>query len=144
MFCFCVTTPGGLLISDTVSKNLEDLSGAVGWSPDNLVVIRFGLNANFINRHRLTWIDNLETSSGRQLDDRTHVDHDKRHVQNYITEYGIRKCEANALVAQPDLGRQLCRDALLEHVPADAVERYQRKLDRVRKQLRRALRERVS
>ena len=96
--------PGGLLISDTVqAENLEDLSGAVGRSPDNLVVIRFGLNANFINRHRLTWIDDLETSSGRQLDDRTHVDHDKRHVQNYITEYGIRKCEANALVVSPTL-----------------------------------------
>ena len=45
-------------------KNLEDLSGAVGWTPENLVIIRFGLDADFIDRHRLTWIDNLETSSG--------------------------------------------------------------------------------
>ncbi len=40
--------------------------------------------------------------------------------------------------------RQLCRNAILEHIPADAVERYQRNLDRARKQLRRALRVRVS
>jgi hypothetical protein len=28
--------PGGLLITETMRKNLEDLSGAVGWSPTNL------------------------------------------------------------------------------------------------------------
>ena len=65
-------------------KNLEDLAGAVGWSPENLVIIRFGLNADFIDRHGLTWIDNLETSSGGQLDDPDHNDHDKSYVQDYI------------------------------------------------------------
>jgi hypothetical protein len=106
--------------------------------------IRFGLNADFIDRHGLTWIDNLETSSGGQLDDPNHNDHDKAYVQDYIAEFGVRKCEANALVVEPEVGRQLCRDAILKHIPTDAVERYERKLDRVRKQLRKALRERVS
>ena len=136
--------PGGLHITDLMRKNLEDLAGAVGWSPDNLVISRFGLNADFIDRHGLTWIDNLETSSGGQLDDHDHNDHDKRYVQHYIAEFGVRKCEANALVVEPEVGRQLCRDAILEHVPADAVERYERKLQRVRNRLRKALRERVS
>jgi hypothetical protein len=54
------------------------------------------------------------------------------------------RCEANALVVEPEVGRALCRDAILEHIPPDAVERYEHKLDRVRKRLRRALRERVS
>jgi tetrahydromethanopterin S-methyltransferase subunit A len=36
-----------------------------------------------------------------------------------------------------------CAAAILENIPADAVERYRRNLDRARKQLRRALRERV-
>ncbi|MFZ2080508.1 MAG: hypothetical protein WAV38_28440, partial [Xanthobacteraceae bacterium] len=67
-----------------------------------------------------------------------------RYVQHYIAEFGVRKCEANALVVEPEVGRQLCRDAILEHVPADAVERYERKLQRVRNRLRKALRERVS
>jgi hypothetical protein len=136
--------PGGLHQAEKMRKNLEDLRRAVGWSPDDLVVIRFGLNADFIDAHGLTWIDNLETSSGGQLDDPGHADHDKRYVQDYIARFGVRKCEANALVVEPEVGRQLCRDAILEHIPADAVERYRRKLDRVRKRLRRALRERVS
>jgi hypothetical protein len=136
--------PGGLRITEKMRKNLEDLSSAVGWSPDNLVIIRFGLNADFIDDHNLTWIDNLETSSGEQLDDPDHNDHDKRYVQDYIKQFGVRKCEANALVVEPEVGRQLCRDAILEHVPADAVQRYERRLDRVRKQLQRAFRRRLS
>ena len=107
--------PGGLHITDTMRKNLADLGRAVGWSPDNLAIIRFGLNADFINEHGLTWIDNLETASGEQLDDPDHADHDKRYVQDYIAEFGVRKCEANALVVEPEVGRQLCRDAILEH-----------------------------
>ena len=136
--------PGGLRITETMRKNLEDLSRAVDdWSPDNLVITRFGLNEDFIERHDLTWIDNLETSSGKQLDDEHHADHDKAYVQDYIARFGVKKCEANALVVEPEAGRALCRDAILEHVPADALERYQRNLARVRNQLRQAMRERV-
>jgi hypothetical protein len=75
--------PGGLRITARMRKNMEDLGKAVGRSPDNLVIIRFGLNADFINLHGLTWID-LETSSGGQLDDPDHEDHDKSYVQDYI------------------------------------------------------------
>ena len=107
-------------------------------------IIRFGLNAPFIDRHGLTWIDNLETSSGGRLDDPDHADHGKQYVQQYIEQFGVRKCEANALVVVPDVGRQLCRDAILRHIPAAAVERYERELDGLRQQLREALRERVS
>jgi hypothetical protein len=53
---------GGLLISESMRKNLDDLSNAVGWSPDGLIVERFGLNVDFIEANDLTWIDNLETS----------------------------------------------------------------------------------
>jgi hypothetical protein len=86
----------------------------------------------------------LETSSGEQLDDPEHSDHDKRYVQDYIAEFGVRKCEANALVVVPEIGRQLCRNAILEHLPADAVKRYARKLNRARKQFRQAIRRRVA
>src|SRR5262245_23640443 len=136
--------PGGLHITEKMRKNLEDLSGAVGWTPENLVIIRFGLNADFIDEHSLTWIDNLETSSGEQLDDPEHADHDKRYVQDYIAEFGVRKCEANTLVVEPEVGRALCRDAILEHLSADAVEHHARKLDRARKRLRQAIRRRVT
>jgi hypothetical protein len=59
--------PGGLAITGTMRKNLDDLAAAVGWSPHNLIISRFGLNADFINRLGLTWIDNLETSSRLRL-----------------------------------------------------------------------------
>jgi hypothetical protein len=136
----CDHDPGGLNITATMRKNLEDLAGAVGWSPDNLIIIRFGLNAGFIERHGLTWIDNLETSSGGRLDDPHHPDHHKPYVQDYIRQFGVRKCEANALVVVPEIGRDLCRDAILEFVPADAPARYRRKLDRERAKLRQAIR----
>ena len=132
--------PGGLHITDNVRKNLSDLSGAVGWTPENLIISRFGLNADFIDRHDLTWIDNLETSSGQQLDDPDHEDHNKKYVQDYIERFGVRKCEANALVVVPEIGRKLCRDAILEFIPAGAPARYRRKLDRERAKLQQAIR----
>ena len=42
--------------------------------------------------------------------------------------FGARKVEADALVVQPEAGRKLCRDAILRYVPADAPERYARRL----------------
>jgi hypothetical protein len=131
--------PGGLLITETMRKNLDDLADAVGWPPANLVLIRFGLNADFIANAGLTWIDNLETSSGKRLDDPGHPDHDKDYVQNYIARFGVRKCEANALVVAPDLGRELFRNAILEHVPEDVPVRHRERLDAERERLRQAV-----
>ena len=143
--------PGGLLITETMRKNLNDLSDAMQKNYDidwravdaNLVIIRFGLNADFIEDHGLTWIDNLETSSGGHLDDENHADHDKDYVQDYIAEYSVKKCEANALVVEPTIGRQLCRDAILAHVPMAAVQRYESRLARLRNELRAALSQRM-
>jgi hypothetical protein len=92
--------PGGLHISEQIRSNLNDLADAVGWHPDNLIIDRFGLNAEFIERHGLTWIDNLETGSGGRLDDPQHPDHGRPYVQNYLREFGTRKVEANALVVR--------------------------------------------
>ena len=40
-----------LNISAFLRSNLAELAGATGWSPDNLIISRFGLNADFIERH---------------------------------------------------------------------------------------------
>ena len=144
--------PAGLHITNKIYKNLGDLSGAADWDPENLIIRRFGLNAEFIDDNNLTWIDNLETSKGLDLADEDHDDHEFDYVQDYLAmmteRYGEglskRKCEANALVVRPEMGRQLCRDAILEHVSAGAVQRHERRLTRVRNQLRKALRDRVS
>jgi len=113
--------PAGLRISDFLLRNLEDLSEAVGWRPNNLIIDRFGLNADFIREHGLTWIDNLETGSGARLDDPRHPDHRKAYVQTYLAEFGARKVEANALVTRPKAGRELCLAAIRRYVDTGAA-----------------------
>jgi hypothetical protein len=54
-------------------------------------------------------------------------------------EAGRRKVEANALVVLPEIGRQLCRAAILRFIPADAPRRYQRRLQTARRNLRRII-----
>jgi hypothetical protein len=131
--------PGGVNISDFLRSNLADLERAVGWSPDRLIIDRFGLNYDFIEAQGLTWIDNLETASGGRLDDPRHPDHNKPYVQNYIRRFGVRKVEANALVIRPEAGRELCRQAIARYVPADALRRYEERLIPVRAELRAAV-----
>ena len=140
MLPFVDLDPGGLRIAEFLRKNLADLSDAVGWSPDNLIIDRFGLNLDFIRRHRLTWIDNLETSSGERLDDPKHHDHDKDYVQSYIKKYGVRKVEANALVVCPEAARELCRQAILKYVSQPALEQYRRRLVAEQRKVRAAVR----
>jgi hypothetical protein len=127
--------PGGLHISDFLRSNFVDLTGAVGWSPDDLKIDRFGLNADFIRRHRLTWIDNLETSSGGRLDDPRHPDHLKPYVQSYLRRFGARKVEANALVVRAQAGRALCRQAILKYVPEDAPAENEARLAPLREEM---------
>jgi hypothetical protein len=131
--------PGGLNISSALRDNLNDMAGAAGWRPDNLIIDRFGLNFDFIERIGLTWIDNLETSSGKRLDDPRHRDHHKAYVKDYLSRFGARKVEANALVTRVAAARELCRQAILKYVPASAPAAYRVRLILVRAQLREAL-----
>jgi hypothetical protein len=133
----CDHDPGGLNISNFLRSNLSDLTAAVDdWSPENLIIERFGLNFDFIEEHNLTWIDNLVTSSGERLDDPDHPDHHKSYVQSYLREYGARKVEANALVVRPEAGRALCRQAILKYVNRAAAGRHKRALAAARTQVR--------
>jgi hypothetical protein len=132
--------PGGLHISDFIRSNFEDMSEAVGWQPDDLMIDRFGLTYEFIEREGLSWIDNLETSAGGRLDDPRHADHRKPYVQEYLVRYGARKVEANALVVRPQAGRDLCRRTILQYVDADAPALYRARLAPEREQVRLAIR----
>ena len=120
--------PGGLNISKTIRQNMEQLAeadGIDGWWPDEVEIVRFGLNYAFIEEHHLSWIDNLETASGKNLANPRHKDHHKPYVQNYLNKYGARKVEANALVTRPDAGRQLIRETLKKYIDAEAVEKWE-------------------
>jgi hypothetical protein len=66
----------GLRISTALRKNLEEVLPALqrtypnetsGFNLDHVLIERFGLNADFIKRHRLTWIEGLITGSGATL-----------------------------------------------------------------------------
>jgi hypothetical protein len=117
--------PVGLNISQNFRKNLEDLSAAVGWepTPDALTIERFGLNAEFIEEHGLSWIEGLETSSGKDLADPKHSDHNEPFVQTYLEKYGARKVEANALVTRAEAGRRLCREAIENYLDLDRISK---------------------
>ncbi len=128
--------PAGLKISQTLRSNLEELADAVGWHPDDLTIDRFGLNYDFIEEQNLTWVDNLETGAGKRLDDPRHHDHKQPYVQDYLTEFGARKVEANALVARVAAGRELCRAAILKYVDDDAPHLYRAKLEPLREEVR--------
>ena len=135
--------PGGLHIASLIRKNLMDMSnadGVDGWTPEHLIIDRFGLNADFIRRHGLTWIENLETSSGESLDDEDHNDHGKPYVQDYIREFGVRKVEANALVSRPAAGRELCRRAILKYLAADAPAKFESSLELPRQRMKAEIR----
>ncbi len=116
--------PGGLKISDRFRKNLKDCERGTGWSPDRLIIDRFGLNADAIEKYHLTWIDNLKSSSGREVND-----------PEYIKRFGRRKCESNALFRNDETlraGRALCRQAIEKYLGKDALQRIAKKEEMTR------------
>lgn len=111
--------PAGIKITNTFRKNLEDCERGTGWSPDKLIIERFGLNKDDIDRYGLMWIENLRTGSGRES-----------HDWGYIDKYGKRKCESNALFkndATLSAGEEICRRAIEKYYGIDAKRRFKHK-----------------
>jgi len=133
--------PDGLRISDFIKKNLDDLKniewedGLGGYDPNGLEIVRFGLDADFIEQHNITWINNLITGSGKNLADPNHRNYSMTYVQDYIDTHGERKCEANAIVPIPDISRELVEKAIKSFVGDFAEDRFQKKRDEVKKKL---------
>lgn len=130
--------PDGLRISETLRKNLEDVSeviwadGTSGYDPANLEIQRFGLNLDFITNNNLSWIDNLITGSGKDLADTKHPNHNLQYVQDYLQDIGERKCEANAIVVIPSEAREMMREAIEYYLGTDAEERFEQKTKKIR------------
>jgi len=133
--------PDGLRISDFIMKNLEDIKditwedGTEGYDPAGLKIVRFGLNSDFIEEHHITWIDNLITGSGKNLASANHKNNALKYVKDYIKTYGVKKCEANAIVPMPKIARELVEEAIKEFVGEDAEDRFQEKRDAVKEVL---------
>lgn len=113
--------PFGEAISDFLQKNLEDLSLATGWHPTNLIINRFGLNYDFVITHKLSWIENLISGTGKKPNYKNPI------VKRYIEKYGERKVEANAIVIIPEIARALCKNTIESYLGTDALERLAKK-----------------
>jgi hypothetical protein len=120
--------PPGLKITGRFRKLLQDCERGTGWSPDKLIIERFGLNKEDIDSYGLTWIENLKTGSGRES-----------HDWNYINKYGRRKCESNALFRNDETlraGEAIYRKAIEKYYGEDALERFKKKEDSSKEKLR--------
>lgn len=124
--------PDGLRIDSFLKKNLDDLKKGTTWNPKNLIVDRFGLNYDFIEAHNLLWIDNLKTGSGKDLASPTHPNHHLPYVQDYIKEFGPRKCEANAVLIMADLAKEYCEAKIVEYLGKDCFDKYHEKIAETR------------
>lgn len=125
--------PDGSRISDTLRKNLEDIKdiiwndGTEGYDPADLQIDRFGLNYDFIESNGLTWIDNLITGSGKDLNDPKHPNFTLPYLTSYKSQFGARKCEANAIVVIPQEARELMRETIEGYLGSDATDRFEEK-----------------
>jgi hypothetical protein len=111
--------PAGLKISDKFKELMKDCQEGTGYDPEGMIIERFGLNAEDIDRYNLTWIPNLRTGSGRESRD-----------YNYIQKFGNQKCESNALFKNDDTlkaGEQICRNAIEKYYGKDALERFKQR-----------------
>jgi hypothetical protein len=121
--------PGGFQQSEYLRSNMRELSRAVGWSPDNLHIDRFGLDYDTIEKLKLVWIPNLITNKKLHLDDKEHADHFKPYVQDYLAKFGVRKVEANALLKNARAGKAICRKAILKYVKPRGVHAFEAALE---------------
>jgi len=138
--------PDGIRISNTIRKNLKDLSKILwsnettGYDPQNLTIDRFGLNYDFIEENKLTWIDNLITGGTKNkkkldLSDPAHKNHNMPYVQDYLKKFGARKCEANAIIPIRDKAKELVENNIIKYLGLDAENRFEAKRESVKEQL---------
>jgi len=128
--------PDGLRISDFLRENLRQIQdiywmdGSGGFDPSDLIIERFGLNADFIQQHGLTWIDNLKTGKPKppnDLSDPLHPNHGKQYVQDYLSRFGARKCEANVIVVMPEEAANLMQSEIEKWLGSDCMDRFGKK-----------------
>ncbi len=132
--------PDGLRITDFIMSNLLDLmninwaDGTEGYDPKDLEINRFGLNYDFIVQNKLTWIKGLETGSGKDLASPSHKNYRMKYVQDWLKQYGAKKCEANAVLKgeeRRDKAITLCRRTIESYLGGDALLRFKIKRDKV-------------
>jgi len=117
--------PKGLKMSETFRKHMKKMQDATGYDPSDLMIKRFGLNKEQIDKFKLSWVNNLRTSSGKEAKE-------TKDVLEYIEAYGQKKCEMESLYKDDETTRaaeQICREAIEEFLGKDAVERFRKKIE---------------
>ena len=121
--------PSGLLISDGLKSwgVLGEIAKLLNMEDElrDLRIVRFALNQRQIEEGGFIKIPNLVTSQGKDLADPNHKDYNKPYVQNYLRTFGAWKVEANALVANPEYGRQLMHDALFQWLDQEGIDLWE-------------------
>lgn len=133
--------PKGLHIVDGLSRTIMSCGNLKGldWDFPEFEVVNVGLTEAQIDALDLMKIDNLETGGGRDLSDPRHPDHFKPYVQDYLTRFGVWKCEANALVGHPAPARALLEDAINRFIPAEHPAEVEERNDPSQEAVRREI-----
>lgn len=113
--------PFGLIMSERIVKNFQDIAAGTGWEPPANLVNRFGLNYDFIKKYDLTWIDNLISGTGKKPDYKNPI------VKKYIAKYGERKVEANAVVTQAIPVQNQLVQTILQYLGDDVIDAFTEK-----------------
>jgi hypothetical protein len=100
----------GLYIAEKVKDLLNDLQNSTGWSPENLVFRKVGLDADFIDKFRLPWVHSIATGNKENKDPlesasaltRRNSEAWIQMMQERYHDDGIRKCESNAIFLSED------------------------------------------
>lgn len=129
LFFFGDHDPKGLQISDKIKKLFYDYVRGTGWNPENLIVDRIGLNFDFIEKHDLMWIDNLESSSGKNPKRDVPGNFKDKCVRDYVSKFGERKVEANAILKVQEIVRNYLAKKIESYLGKDALFRFQKLKD---------------
>lgn len=122
--------PTGLKIAENLRKNFKDIQRSTEWSPDNLIIDRFGLTIDFINKNDLLWIDNLTTGSGRDLGKLYNKYKEGKKTNlidyeiEYIETYGVKKCEANAILPIRTIAVRDYEETIQKYLGNNPFEKY--------------------
>jgi len=139
--------PAGIKIAETLRKNIKDLEKATKWDPKNLIIDHFGLTIDFINENDISWIENLITGGKRNLG--ILYNQHKEGKENikiydyeikYIEKYGVRKCEANAILPVRDIAIKQCENVIVKYLGGNPFEVYDKEIKRVQKEITKLMR----
>ena len=139
--------PAGIKIADTLRKNIIDLEKATKWNPKNLIIDHFGLTIDFINKNGILWIDNLITGGKRNLGNLyKQYKEGKENIKifdyeiKYIEKYGVRKCEANAILPIRDIAIKQCETVIIKYLGDNPFEVYNKEVKRIQQEITKLMR----